>query len=220
MRAFDERDGLVELRARGEKIFAICEGSAVILDVGEFDSRSAGGFGEGQHFLELIDVAAMDDKVERDGDTVALEPLKDAQLLLVGFGAGDFVSGIFAGALEAELEMVEAGIRQEVQLDFVEWKAGADEIDVKSRGTGGTNEFDDVRAGERFAAGEVCLEDAEFGGFAEDAGPCLGSELVSARLHFERIRTVDAVERASVRQFGDESERIGDCCRHDSVPLE
>jgi hypothetical protein len=28
------------------------------------------------------------------------------------------------------------------------------------------------------------------------------------------------VERASVRQFGDESERIGDCCRHDSVPLE
>ncbi len=54
---------MIQMRARGQKIFAIGEGPPVILDVGEFDARGAGRFRDGQHFFELIHVAAVDDEV-------------------------------------------------------------------------------------------------------------------------------------------------------------
>ncbi len=99
--AFQKFDGMIQLLARRQQIFAIGKGPAVILDVGEFDARRARGFREGQHFLELIDVAAVDDEVEGNGDAMVPEPIKNAEFLRVGLCAGNIVGGFFTRALEA-----------------------------------------------------------------------------------------------------------------------
>jgi len=70
----DEFQGAVELFARGQQVLAIREGPAVILDVGKLDASGAGGFGDGQHFRDLADVAAVDDEIERDGDAKVFQP--------------------------------------------------------------------------------------------------------------------------------------------------
>ena len=196
--ALNECERLVQLCAGGEKVFAVGESPAVILDVGELDARGAGRFGDGEHFFQLIDVAAVDDEVEGDGDAVLLEPIENAEFLRVGFCAGDFVGGFFAGALEAELNVIEPGGYQRGEFCFIEREAGGDEVDVEAGGTGGADEFDDIGTGERLAAGEVGLEDAELGGFVEDAGPDFGGEFVRTGLHFEGIGAVDAVQGAAV----------------------
>jgi len=75
--------------------------------------------------------------------------------------------------------------------------------------SGCAHEADNVRAGERFTARKIGLEDAELGGFLKDARPGFRGKFVGARLQFQRIGTVDAVERAAVREFRDESQGVG-----------
>jgi hypothetical protein len=77
--------------------------------MGEFDAGSGGVFGDGQHFFELIEIFAMYHEVESDADAARFQPIEDAEFLCVSLAAADFVGGVFAGALEAELKMIEAG---------------------------------------------------------------------------------------------------------------
>jgi hypothetical protein len=100
--------------------------------------------------------------------------------------------------------MVEAGIHKEIQLDFVQRKPGSNEADVKAGGAGAADEIDDVGARERLTAREVGLQNAGSSGFLENAGPDVGREFVRTRLQFNRIRAVDTVERATMRELGDE----------------
>src|SRR5258708_14423352 len=113
-------------------MFAIGEGPAVILDVGEFDARGAGRFGDGKHFRELIDMAAMDDESESDGDAMLAEPIKNAELLRMRLCAGDFVGGFFPRALEAELNMIETGCDQRGEFGFIQGQTRGDQIDVQA----------------------------------------------------------------------------------------
>ena len=184
--------------ACGEEIFAVRKGPPVILDVGEFDAAGPGGFRDSEHFRDLLDVAAMNDEVECDGEAVLLEPFKDAKFLCVRFCVGDFGGGVFACALEAELDVVEAGVDERCEARFVHGKAGGDEIDVEAGGAGSFNEFDEIGAGQGFAAGEVSLKHPEVGGFAENAGPRFRGEFVRTGGEFEGIGAVDAVQRAAV----------------------
>ncbi len=110
MRGFQSFHGAVELCARGQEALAIGEGPAVILHVGEFDARGAGGFGEREHSLDLIDVAAMNHEIQGHCHANLLEPVEHAEFLGVGFRAGNFVGGFFARALKAELQVIEAGV--------------------------------------------------------------------------------------------------------------
>ena len=146
----------------------------------------------------------MNDEIESDGDAMAFEPLEDAEFVRVGFRAGDFVGGFFAGALKAQLKMIEASFDESCEARFVERQAGSDEIDVEAGGAGGADEIEDVGASEGFAAGEIGLQNAESGGFTEDAGPVFGGQFLVAGLQFERVGTVDTVKRAPVRKFGDQ----------------
>src|SRR5579859_5550835 len=100
LRALEEINRSLELLAVGQETVAIGESPAVILHVGEFDASGAGGFGEGEHFGELIEVLTVDYKVEGNGDATGFQPLEDAELLRVGLGAGDRGGGFFAGALK------------------------------------------------------------------------------------------------------------------------
>src|ERR1700675_856701 len=140
----------------------------------------------------------MNHEVESDGNAMAFEPFQDAKFLRVGFGAGDFVGSFFAGTLKAQLKVIEAGFDKSFETRFIERQAGGDEIDVEAGCARGANEIENVWASEGFAASEIGLKNAECGGFAEDAGPVFGGEFCGAGLEFERIRAVDAVERAAV----------------------
>ena len=65
----------VELSARRQKKFAIRKSPAVILHVGKFDARCRGRLGDGEHFVRLVKIAAVQDEIERDGDAAAFEPI-------------------------------------------------------------------------------------------------------------------------------------------------
>ena len=95
--------------ACGQQGVTVGESPAVILDVGELNARGARRFGEGEHFGELLDIAAVNDEIECDSEAMVLQPVEDAEFLGVGFRAGDFIGGVFARALKAQLEMIEAG---------------------------------------------------------------------------------------------------------------
>ena len=191
-----------------KKIFAIGKSPAVVLHAGEFHAAGPRILHDGEHLLELVNILPMDHEIQGEADAIALEPLEDAELLLVGLGAGDVVGGFFASALEAKLKMVEAGIHEEIQLDFVERKAGGDKADVEASGARVADKIDDVGACERFTAREIGLQDAGCGSFFENARPDFGGEFVRTGLQFERIRTVDAVKRAAMGELGYEGERL------------
>ena len=201
--AFNDRHGAIQLLACGKKIFPVRKGPAVILDVGEFDACGAGRFGESHHLLKLIDVAAMNDKIKRQRNAMLLDPFEDAEFLPMGLRAGDFIGDFFPRALEAELDVVKSGSDEGREFRFIEGQAGSDQIDVEAGGASCAHKIDNVSAGERFTAGEICLENAELGGFLKDARPGLGGELVGSVLHLQGIRAVDAMERAAVGEFGD-----------------
>jgi len=152
----------------------------------------------------LIHVTAMNDEVQSESNAMLLDPFEDAKLLRMGLGAGDFVGDFFARTLKAELDVVEAGSDECREFRFIERQTRGDEIDVEARGAGCTHKVDNVGTGEGFAASEVRLEDAQLGGFLKDAGPRFGGELVGAGLQFQGVRTIDAMERAAVREFRDQ----------------
>src|SRR5260370_26334966 len=89
---------------------------------------------------------------------------------------------------------------------FVKRQAGGNQAEVEARRASGAHQFDKVGTGERLAAGEIGLEDTGIRSFPKNARPLCSGEFVAASLQFERIGTVDAMQRAAVRQFGDESE--------------
>ncbi len=70
----------------------------------------------------------MDYEVEGYGYADFFQPIKDAEFLGVGFGAGDFLGGGFVGGLEAELEVVQAGFCELGEFRFVEGEARANQV--------------------------------------------------------------------------------------------
>src|SRR6266576_3386287 len=207
LRAFQKIDGAIELLARRKKILAVGKGPAVILHVREFDPAGTRGFAERQHFRKSIDVAAMNDEIQRQRYAAPLEPVKDPEFLSVCFRAGDFIGGLFGSALKAQLNVIETRFDELVEPRFVEGESGGDEADVQSGPAGGTDEIRNIGAGQRLTSGEINLENARLGGLAEHTRPNLGSKFVGATPHFKRIRAVDTMQRTPMRQFGDERER-------------
>jgi len=99
--------------------------------------------------------------------------------------------------------MIETGFDEGGELGFVEWEAAGDEANVEAGEAGGVNEFDDVGAGEGFAAREINLQDAGLRRFLKDADPGLRGKLGFAFGEFEGIGAVDAVKGAAMGEFGD-----------------
>ena len=140
---------------------------------------------------------------------VSANRLRQFDLVCVRFCAGNPIRRSFARILKADLDVVESGVDQRLQPLFVESEARGDEVGVESRGARGSDQFRQIGAGQRFAAGEVRVQHAEFAALLEHARPLLGRELRFRARQFQRIRAIDAVQRAAVRDFGDEGERVG-----------
>jgi len=104
---------------------------------------------------------AVNDEIQSQRDAMLLDPFEDAKFLGMGLCAGNFVGELFAGALEAELDVIKPGGDEGRKFRFIERQAGSDQVDVESGGAGCAHEVDNVGTGERFATREVGLEDAE-----------------------------------------------------------
>jgi len=164
--ALKKFDGAVELVARGEEMLTVCKGPSVILHVCEFDPAGAGGFTERQDLFKLIDVAAVNDKIQRQRHTAPFNPIEDAEFLCMRFSAGDFVGELFVRALKTELKVVETRLDEIVEPRLIERESGSDEVHVEPGMAGGADEIYKIGAGERLATGKINLENARIGGFA------------------------------------------------------
>ena len=151
----------------------------------------------------------MNDGVHGEGHAVRLHPGRDENLLRVRARARDLVGAGLYGILHAELQVIESRFDERGQPLLRQAEAGGDEAGVEIGAARRRHELDDVGARQRLAAGEVHLQRAERAGLTEDVGPDFGRQLLRARRHLERVRAVDAVERAAVRDLGDEGQGAG-----------
>jgi len=87
----------------------------------------------------------------------------------MSFCARDFLRRFFPCALKAELKMIEASFDERSESGLIERQARRDEVQVESGGASSSNEVKNVRARERFAAGEVGLQNAEGSCLAKNA---------------------------------------------------
>ncbi len=99
-------------------------------------------------------------------------------LVRVRFRSGNPVRGFFPRILKADLDVVEPGIDQCLQPLFVETEARRDEIGVESGSARGGDQFGQISARQRFAAGEVRVQHSEFAALLEDARPLAGREFL------------------------------------------
>src|SRR5206468_11504603 len=112
------------------------------LDDGEFYPCRARRVRESHHFFELIDVAAVNDKIKRQRDAMLLDPFEDAEFLPMGLRAGDFIGDSFLRALEAQLDVVKSDSDEGRESRFIEGQAGSDQIDVQAGGAGRAQKVD------------------------------------------------------------------------------
>src|SRR5208337_5612218 len=119
--------------------------------------------------------------------------------------ARDFAASFLARTLKTELNMIDAGFDECGEFPLIKWKAAGDKADIEPGFAGGAHEFDDVIARQRFATGEVGLENSDLCRFMKNTNPGFCGKFYLALGQFEWIRAIDAVKRAAVREFGYES---------------
>ena len=142
-------------------------------------------------------------------------------LVRVRFGAGDPVGCVLARILKTDLDVIESGIDQRLQSCFSKSDAGSDEVGVEARGARAGDEFGQIGPSQRFASGEVRVQHAELARLLENVDPFCGGKFRTRCGQLQRIRAIDAVQRAAVRDLGDEGERVGDHhrCRCNELQL-
>ena len=84
-----------------------------------------------------------------------------------------------------------------------------DEVGVKPALRGVTREVDDVAPRCRLTAGEMHVQRAERGRFAEHALPGLAVKLIAGALERDGVRTIKTPERAAMGQLDQEPDRRG-----------
>ena len=87
----------------------------------------------------------------------------------------------FFGALKAQLEMIESRGHKFFKALFIERKSRGDHARVEAGAARGANDFAEIGTRERLASGEVGLQHAQFGRFAQDARPGGGGKFAGSR---------------------------------------
>ncbi len=183
---------------------AIAQCPSIILRVGNLHALGCELLDERDHLFEVIDVLAMDDKVYGECDFVAANDAREVDFVRMRFGAGNPVGRGLARILKADLDVIETGLDQCLQACFRKADAGRYQIGIEARGARCSDEFGEIGTRQRFAAGEVRVQHPQLAGLLENIDPLRGGKLRSHCSQFQRIGAVDAVQRAAVREFGDE----------------
>src|SRR5450631_2765150 len=170
-------------------------------------------FERGNHRLEVLDVLPVNDQIyrERDAtlaDLMLADPRGQFDFVSVRARSGNPVRGAFARILKAELDMVKASFHKLRQALARKPDSRGDQVRIQTRLARALDQLSQIRARQRLASGEVKMQNAKRGSLAENPQPVGGCELFFARSQLQRIRAVYAVQRAAVRDLGNQGQRI------------
>jgi hypothetical protein len=170
---------------------------------------------ERNRFPDLVDVVTVQDDVERKGQTELANPSGCNQLGIEAIVPSDAIATVGVYALKTELNCIEARSLERYEPLAGKWHTTRDEIRIKSEAVRAGDESFEVASRERFAAGQVQLNDPELLRAGKHTQPLRGVELSRVGGMIDRVRAVWTVQRASIRQLGYERVRPrGACSRH------
>src|ERR1700686_3933010 len=126
-------------------------------------------FERGHHFLKMPDVLPVNDEVYSEcdatlADLMLADPPGQFDLVRVRARSGNPVCVAFARILKAELDMVEACFHKLGQTLARKSDSRSDQVGVQMRLPRTLDEFSQIRTRQRFASGEVQMQNAERGG--------------------------------------------------------
>ena len=121
--------------------------------------------------------------------------------------AGDGIRKVAVIRLEADLHAVQPGIAKRASPLRREADRAGDQVGIKPGGAGGGDEIFQVLAGQRLAAGEEGMQDADACGLVQDPTPGIRREFLAAGGILHRIGTIGTVQRTAIGQFRDQAKR-------------
>ena len=92
----------------------------------------------------------------------------------------------------------------DLQPRFGQADARSDEIGIKPCGARARDEFREIGPRQRFPSGKVRVQHAQLAALLENIDPLFCGKLRMNRSQLEGIGAVDAMQRAAVRDLGDE----------------
>ncbi len=100
---------------------------------------------------------------------------------------GDAIARIRVDILDAELNVFEPGIPERRHAHAIEPDPGSNQVAVEADRRGMPDDRGEVAPGERLAAREMRLQDAEFGRLAHYPPPAVGIELGAPTFQGQRV---------------------------------
>ena len=205
----NDGNAFVQLLARGHQGGSIGERPSVVLCVRNLHPVRIQLLNKCNHLLEMIEILPMHDQIHRECNLCLSNGTRKFDLMRVRLRTRNPVRRFFARILKADLDVIESGANQRCQPLLIQSNARGDEIGVKPRTYVPQRQFSQIRPRQRFATSEVRVQHAQLACLLKDAGPLASRKLRLRSRQLQGIRAVDAVQRAAVRDFGDECERIG-----------
>ena len=200
--------GLQLLECR-QQLVAIDHRPVVVLDVGELEVIDADVLGEREDVLDLADVVPEHRHVEHHRKAVGLDQVRHLHLEVEGARADQGVGEFALARLQRELDLVEAGGLERDQALFAQADAGGDQVGVVAERAGVGDEFFQVVAQQRLAAGEAELQRAELAAFAQHALPFGGGQFgLAVAGVVDRVAAPRALQRAAVGELEHQPQRL------------
>src|SRR3954451_21688814 len=220
-RFFDDAVPLVELRHRRHQGVAFLQRPAVILDVGDLEPVGVEIDRHLDDIRQQMQVLPVHHRIHGERQIELARPFCDFELLAVSvFVTADAIGEGFFNALEADLDMAEPGIGKLAQPLARQQHGRGDEIGVEADIAGVLDQLDEVLARRGLAAGEMHLEHADLGEFAQDFFPFLGGQLLARAVELDRVGAIGTLQRAAMRDLEQHGERNAECLRRRAALLQ
>ena len=137
------------------------------------------------HVRHAVEILAMHHHVERERQAGGAHRVGEARLAgMRAFEPGDAVAGVGREVLEAQLDVLQPGCGEGLDLARTAQRAGGDEIAVEAKPVRGADQRHQVTPRHRLAAGEMHLQHAECGRLGEHATPVVLANSPAARSRF------------------------------------
>ena len=135
-------------------------------------------------------------------------PSRDFDLLLMRLlQAGDAVGDAGLVALETDLHVAQAGIRQRGKPFPGQQHGRRDQVGIEPDIAGVLHQFDQVLARGRLATGEMNLQHADLSELGQHFLPFFGGQLAAGAVELDRVGAIGALQRAAVGELGEHRER-------------
>src|SRR5438132_2737781 len=201
---------LLELCLGGEERGPVPVGPAEVLGVGQLQAVGVQLLGKRDDLADALEVLPVQDRVHGQWEPQLLHPAGHLELAMERLASGDAIRLVRPRVLDRYLDVVEAEPPEALETHALERYPAGDQVAVEVERTRLSDERLEIGSQQRLAAGEVDLHHAQFLGLAQDTLPVGLVERVVVASEIDRVRAVDAMEGAGVRELGDE--RVGSVC--------